>query len=224
MKNGGMSSTIFLANYHQKPIDIEGRLYDLKPYSEIPKVKRDGKEISILELPNADIRSVCDTADTGADYLCNIIFIVWEGEAYILDIYYTQAKQEITEIEVAQRLYDHNVRRWKPESNNGGRAFARNVERILWEKHKTRRVKVEWFHQTQNKEARIKANSSFINNHVFYPPNFKHKYKEYARDMEKFRSGGKNEHDDAPDATTMIAEDMETKNKVRTFNKSKLGI
>lgn len=224
LRNGDMSTAIFMANYHQKPIDIEGRLYDLKPYSEIPKVIRDGKEISVLDLPNADIRSVCDTADTGADYLCNIIYLVWEGEAYVLDVYYTKDPQEITEVETARRLDEFHVRRAKIESNNGGRAFARNVERILWEKFKNRSCKVEWFHQTQNKEARIKSHSSFVNNHIFYPPNFKNKYKDYTKDMEKYQSGGKNEHDDAPDCTTMIAEDLETKNKVKTLKKAKLGI
>jgi len=224
LKDGDMSTAIFMANYHQKPIDIEGRLYDLKPYSEIPKVIRDGKEVSVLDLPNADIRSVCDTADTGADYLCNICYLVWEGEAFVLDIYYTQDPQEVTETETARRLDEYGVKKAKIESNNGGRAFARNVERILWEKFKNRRCKIEWFHQNLNKEARIKSHSSYVNNHVFYPPNFKNKHKEYSRDMEKYQSGGKNEHDDGPDATTMIAEDLETKNKVKTLNKSKLGI
>ena len=224
LKNGDMSTMIFEANYHQKPIDLEGRLYELKPYSEIPKVIRDGKEVSVLDLQNFDIRAVCDTADTGADYLCNIIYLVWEGEAYVLDIYYTQDKQEITEDEVAKRLVEFEARKWKPESNNGGRAFARNVERIMWEKYKYRRCKVDWFHQTQNKEARIKAHSSFVNNHVFFPPNFKNKYKDYSRDMEKYQSGGRNEHDDAPDCTTMVAEDMQVRNKVQSINKSKLGL
>lgn len=224
LKNGDMSTAIFMANYHQRPINIEGRLYDLKSYGEIPKVIRDGKEISVLDLPNADIRSVCDTADTGADYLCNIIYLVWEGEAYVLDVYYTQEPQEKTEEETARRLDEYDVRKAKIESNNGGRAFARNVERILWEKFKNRRCKVEWFHQTQNKEARIKANSSFINSHVFYPHNFKSKYKDYSKDMEKYQSGGKNEHDDGPDCTTMIAEDLEKKNKATSLSRSKLGL
>ena len=73
------------------------------------------------------IRSYTDTADTGADYLCSIIYGEYNHEAYVLDIYYTKDPMEVTEPETARRLLAHSVNLAKIESNNGGRGFARNV-------------------------------------------------------------------------------------------------
>jgi hypothetical protein len=47
--------------------------------------------------------------------------------------YFTDAAMEITEGSVAALLHDGEVTRATIESNNGGRGFARNVERILSE-------------------------------------------------------------------------------------------
>ncbi len=76
-------------------------------------------------------KAYVDTADEGADYLCVIIYGVYNKEAYILDVYYTNLAMEITEPETAMRLYEHGVNVADIESNNGGRGFARSVDRIL---------------------------------------------------------------------------------------------
>ena len=52
-----------------------------------------------------------------------------DNKAYILDIYYTQAPMEETEIEAAKRLIKFNPLVFRPESNNGGRGWSRAVER-----------------------------------------------------------------------------------------------
>ena len=43
-------------------------------------------------------------------------------------------------------------------------------------------------------------------NHVYYPVNWKDRFPEYYEAMSKYQKEGKNLHDDAPDATTGIAE------------------
>jgi hypothetical protein len=58
------------------------------------------------------------------------------------------------------------------ESNNGGRGFARNVERLLKERG-ARRCVIKDKPQTQNKEARILASSAWVNRHVFMPRGWK---------------------------------------------------
>jgi len=113
---------------------------------------------------------------------------------------------EVTEPAVAKMLYEDKVNIADIESNNGGRGFARQVERILHEKYRTNRVQINWFHQSKNKKARILSNSTWVMNHVYFPVNWADRFPEYYEAMTKYQKEGKNLHDDAPDATTGIAE------------------
>ena len=42
--------------------------------------------------------------------------------------------------------------------------------------------------------------------HVYFPANWRDRWREYHDAMSKYQREGKNAHDDAPDATTGIAE------------------
>ena len=197
-----MSKEIALANYQQEPIDIKGRLYsNFKTYSELPRDEYG-------HLLFTQIKAYCDTADTGADYLCNIIYGEYDREAYVLDIYFTKEPMEVTERETAKRIMDHKVNVADIESNNGGRGFARAVERILkgWGWTRTR---FSWFHQSKNKKSRILSNATWVMDHIYYPEGWEIKYPEYYNSMIRYQKEGKNKHDDAQDATTGIAEKME---------------
>ena len=200
MKSRLMSEEIASANYQQIPVDLKGRLYQsFKMYDDIPRNDK-GKPLFTA------IKAYCDTADTGSDYLCNIIYGEYLKEAYVLDVYYTKAAMEVTEPETAKRLHEHDVRVADIESNNGGRGYARNVERILKEKLRSNRCKVKWFHQSQNKRARILTNATWVQDHIYYPKNWRERWPEYYKAMFKYQKEGKNAHDDAPDATTGVAE------------------
>lgn len=200
-----MGEDIASANYQQEPIDLKGKLYTkLKIYDDIPK---DDKGNSLF----TGIQSYTDTADEGTDYLCNIIYGVYDKEAYVLDIVYTREPMEITEDLVAKALYENEVNRALIESNNGGRGFARSVERILKDKYGSNKTRIKWFHQSQNKISRILSNSTWIMDHVYYPRNWKDKWPEYYKAMNTYQREGKNKNDDAPDATTGIAENINKK-------------
>lgn len=122
-KTKEMNKDIILANYQQEPIDVKGRLYSaFKTYSELPK---DENGRLLFEY----ILNYTDTADEGSDFLCSICYGMYNSCYYILDIYYTKEAMEITEPEVADMLKRNNVGCALIESNNGGRGFARNVER-----------------------------------------------------------------------------------------------
>lgn len=201
-----MGEDIASANYQQVPIDIKGKLYSsFRTYADIP---RDDKGNSLF----TRIGAYTDTADEGSDYLCSIIYGEYNREAYILDIYYTKDPMEITESEVARRFYEYSVNVANIESNNGGRGFARAVERILKEKHRSNKTIIKWFHQSKNKIARILSNSTWVMDHIYYPANWRDKWPEYYKAMTTYQREGKNEHDDAPDATTGIAEKIGTGN------------
>lgn len=197
-----MGEDIASANYQQEPIDLKGRLYtSFKTYDRLP-VDEQGN--SLFE----GIYSYTDTADEGADYLCTIIWGVYMREAYVLDVYYTQAGMEITEPEVARRFQAFEVNRSRIESNNGGSGFARNVKRVSEEQLKNYKTVIKWFHQSKNKKARILSNATWVMEHVLYPSNWRHKWPEYYTAMVRYQRDGENKHDDAPDCTTGVAETM----------------
>lgn len=217
-KTKAMGEDIAMANYQQEPIDLKGCLYSsFKTYTSIPA---DDKGNCLF----TSIKAYCDIADTGDDNLCNIIYGEYNKEAYVLDVYYTKEGMEVTEKEVAKRYLEHQVNRALIESNNGGRGFARSVERILREKFGSNKTKIEWFHQSNNKVARILSNSTWVMDHIYYPANWRDKWPEYYNAMVKYQKEGKNKHDDAPDATTGVAEQFSKKKKINIRSKSKLGI
>ena len=211
-KTKNMAKEIVYANYQQEPIDIKGRLYnEFKTYVDLPKEK-------IVK-----ISAYCDTADTGDDFLCNIIYADCKDSAYILDIIYTKEAMEITEPLVAEAYKKFNVNVADIESNNGGRAFARNIERITRDKGNYKTV-VKWFHQSGNKIARILSNSAWVNNNIYMPVDWKNKWSEFAKDIISYQKEGKNKHDDGPDALTGVAEKTINRNEVRTIDRNSLGI
>lgn len=190
-----MGADIASANYQQEPIDLKGRLYtSFKTYSgPLPQFK--------------EIRNYTDTADTGEDYLCSIDYgVTFANEAYVLEVLYTKKPMEDTEPAAANMLHRDRVNVADIESNNGGRGFARNVERILRQELGSNHTVIRWFTQSKNKQARIYSNSSWVMQHVYYPEDWKNRWPEYYKAMLKYQREGKNKHDDAPDATTGIAE------------------
>lgn len=205
-RSSTMGSEIAEANYNQEPMDIKGRLYSsLKTYEHIPK---DDKGEPLFER----IGNYTDTADTGSDFLCSIVYGVYNKEAYILDVYYTKEPMEVTESAVAKMLHDNEVNTADIESNNGGRGFARTIKRLLKENHRSNKTQVNWFHQSQNKKARILSNSTWVMDHIYFPHNWKNKWSEFYLDVTNYSKEGKNKHDDAQDTLTGIAEQLNAGN------------
>lgn len=195
-----MGLDIASANYQQEPIDIKGRLYTkFKTYTKLPM----GENGNLLFTA---IKNYTDTADTGDDYLCSINYGEYNGEAYVLDVLYTKDGMEITEPATAKMLKKDNVNVADIESNNGGRGFARSVERIMKEVLHTNHTVFHSFYQSKNKQSRILSNSTWVMEHIYFPVNWNDRFPEYFEAMTKYQKEGKNAHDDAPDATTGIAE------------------
>ncbi|MDT2437000.1 phage terminase large subunit [Enterococcus avium] len=210
-----MNLDIAEANYQQEPIDQKGKLYqNLKTYGHRSEYKK--------------IWSYCDTADTGKDYLCSI---VWgetsDGRCEVLDVIYTQEPMEYTESAVSNQYINNKVNQARIERNNGGRSFARSVREKIKDKCP---VAIDDFYQSANKEARIYSNTAWIEQNVYFPEDWRTKWPEYYSAMTTYQREGKNKHDDAPDATTGIAEtmSMNVKEKVnvkKTINTfKKLGL
>ena len=196
-KKRAMGIDIWSANYQQEPIDVKGRLYTkFKTYDgELPRFKQ--------------IRAYVDTADTGADFLAGYAYgVTYQNEAYILDTIYTQKPMEVTEPATAKLLFDNHVNVARIESNNGGRGFARNVDRILKHDYKTNKTVVQWFTQTKNKVSRILSNATWCMEHIYFPVGWQNRWQELSEHLMKYQRQGKNAHDDAEDALTGVCEDI----------------
>ena len=212
LKTKNMNKDIIAANYQQEPIDIKGRLYtSFKTYSEIPK-DSNGKPLFDY------ILNYTDTADTGGDFLCSICYGMYNNAYYVLDLIYTKKAMEYTEPATAEMLTRNNVSCAIIESNNGGRGFARNVERICRDNGNNHTV-VKWFHQSQNKQARILSNSTGVMNNIYFPVNWVDMFPDFAHDIMRYQREGKNEHDDAADTLTGVYENPKPKGtvQIKTF-------
>jgi predicted phage terminase large subunit-like protein len=169
------------------------KLYkSLKTYTDLP---RDGMGQPVYE----KIKAYVDTADEGDDYLAAGLYLLYQGSAYLLDVYYTQDGMETTESELARRLVQHRVNLAEIESNSGGRGFARNVQRILQEWGASG-VIVSWFHQSKNKNSRILSQSSNV------PVDWATRWPVFYEHVTNYQKAGKHKHDDAEDMLTGIAE------------------
>lgn len=186
---------VFESLYQQNPKPAEGLMYDsgFAEYEVRPasmRVKR---------------KAYVDTADTGSDYLCAIIYDETETANYIVDVLYTQKPMEYTEPELARMLTKHQVATCIVESNNGGRGFQRAVEKQcrLMGNVKT---KFTWFTQTANKNVRIFSNSAAVQNLCIMPKGWRLFFPDFYNALSGYLKVGSNEHDDAPDALTGTVE------------------
>ncbi|MBR4045660.1 MAG: phage terminase large subunit [Alistipes sp.] len=181
----------FEAMYQGHPSSKEGFLY--------------GDNFREYELlPRDIVTSACytDTADAGDDYLCSIAYSVdTDGIIYVTDVVYSREPMEHTERLVAAMLSEAHTRKVYVESNNGGRGFARSLQRLL------PKVKVEWFHQSGNKEARILSNSATVLHTIRMPKDWHLRWPEFYAHLTTYRRLFRaNRHDDAPDALTGVVE------------------
>lgn len=190
--------------YQGNPINKEGLLYNtFKTYTQLPETK---------------IRkNYTDTADTGKDFLCSINYDIPLNAAdeniYITDILYTQKPMEITEPLTISMLNRNEVNKARIESNNGGRGFARVIEKGA------KKTTIEWFHQSKNKEARIYSQSATVNRKLVFPSDWHIRWPEFYKHVTKFKSVFQaNKFDDAPDAMTGI---IETEQSSTTISKPK---
>jgi len=183
---------IISANYDLRRVDIKGRLYSgFKTYSKLPE----DTERNI---------GYTDTADEGKDYLCSIMGRKKGLNIYVTDIIYTQEAQEITEPMLIEAIKNNRTYDMMIESNNGGRAFARNIQRLLSEAGI--QCFVDWFHQSKNKQSRILTNASLVQQSLIFPENWALKWPSFYNAMMMYQKEGKNKHDDAPDTATGIIE------------------
>ena len=189
----------FEAMYQGRPSDAAGLLYgdNFQSYNTLPT--------DIVRRAN-----YTDTADTGDDHLCSICYSVGrDGLVYVEDVVYSRESMEQTEPLVAQMLCRCGTREALIESNNGGRGFARAVQRMATS------TKIEWFHQSGNKEARILSHSATVLHLLRFPKGWQQQWHELYTHLTTYRrTFHSNRWHDAADVVTGIVE-HETRNAFR---------
>ena len=207
------NSFVFETQYMQNPKPLEGLMYgEFKTYDIIPyaaSMKR---------------KNYTDTADTGSDYLCSICYTETPIGNFVTDILYTQKPMEYTEPATAEMLSRNKTEICYVESNNGGRSFGRNVEaqcRIIGNNF----TSFNPFTQTANKRVRIFTRSNEVQNLIYFPTGWEHKWPEFASHVKSYRKQQEfNSHDDAEDALTGVIEKRGYFNNEEDLDKEDLGI
>lgn len=182
----------FQCLYQGAPSSREGLLYGrFETYNAMP-----GPDLVIKR------GAYIDTADTGTDFLCAISYVVANDlKVYVNDVLYTQEPMEVTEISAAELLVRTGTRIAYVESNNGGRGFARAIQRLVPS------IRVEWFHQGGNKEARILSNAPTVMQAVRFPKGWDLKWPSFFAHLSGFKRNFRaNAHDDGADALTGVVE------------------
>ena len=196
------NATLLEAKRRLDPVRFEC-MYQGRPSSQAGLLYGDSFQ-TYDTLPNEIVRrsNYTDTADMGDDYLCSVSYAVdADGVIYVLDVVYSREPMETTENLVAQMLERSDVRSALVESNNGGRGFARAVQRLA------PRVKVDWFHQGANKEARILSNSATVLHTLRFPKMWRQQWPELYSHLVNYRRDFKsNRWHDAADVLTGIVE------------------
>ncbi len=182
----------FESMYQGNPTPVEGLLYgqfmEYDPAATTHKTTLRGAYI--------------DTADGGRDSLCAIAYERSEsGHIYIVDVVHSTAPMEVTEQKCAAMLTNSHTQLCHVESNNGGRGFARVLQRLV------PGCRIEAFHQSANKIARITSNATEVMRLVYMPCGWQQKWREFAAELTSLRRElSAAAHDDAADALTGIVE------------------
>jgi predicted phage terminase large subunit-like protein len=178
---------IWLAEYQQQPIDIEGRLF-----SDYKRINQNEFDEFIINNQVEGTLAYIDVSDTGMDYTAMAIAAIVKNQTYIVDYVFNRDNTDLTIPQCAALLNKWNVSYCRVESNNMGAMFARNLQNLT----KTKILQVA---NTTNKITRIIMQSAFISQRMQFVVKEEQQCLTFIENMLSFSKEGKNKHDDAPD-------------------------
>lgn len=178
---------IWLAEYQQQPIDIEGRLF-----SDYKRIDQKEFEQFISTNQVEGTLAYIDVSDTGMDYTAMAIAAIVKNQTYIVDYVFNRDNTDLTIPQCAALLNKWNVSYCRVESNNMGAMFARNLQTLT-------KTKVLQVANTTNKITRIIMQSAFISQRMQFVVKEDQQCLTFIQNMLSFSKEGKNKHDDAPD-------------------------
>lgn len=194
-----MDDASWRALYQNEPIEREGLLYhgdELRRYFDLPE-----------QAPDAVV-GVCDTKDRGSDYAVLPVAYVYGQDYYIEDVICDNSLPDIVDARLVEILIRNKVKMCRFESNSAGGRVAKDVQDMVKRKGGITRITTKF--STANKETRIIADSAWVKEHcLFKDDSLYRRQSDYGRFMNfvtSYTVMGKNKHDDAVDALSMLAD------------------
>jgi len=177
---------IWLAEYQQAPVDLEGRLFN-----DLNIVSKD--DFNTIKGRIEGYIGYIDVADQGNDYTSLAIAGITKDKVYIVEYLFNRDNTDITIPLCAELLNKWKVNYCRVESNSMGAMFSRSIQKL------TTSTKILQVHNTQNKITRIIMQSAFIMNNMLFVDNAEPNYSLFMENVTGFSKEGKNKNDDAPD-------------------------
>lgn len=204
-KRNRTSKEVWLAEYQQEPVDIQGRLFG----SLTQTTQAEFNKITTPDPNNPAHRgkttlvegciAYVDVADQGKDYLAAAIGAIVGDRVYIVDYVFTRDNTDITIPKVAELLNKWNVAYCRVESNAMGAMFSRVLSR-------TTKTKILQIANQQNKITRIIMNSAFLMRSCTFVATGTPESTQFIDNILSFSKEGKNKNDDAPDCMAGLSQ------------------
>lgn len=198
----------------QRPIEEKGVVFgrnDLQYYDKLPDLDWDA------------VLAVIDPSEGKGDYTCMVVGYVSGTECYIEDVVFSTALPEFNAPKCGLMCVKHKVKICQVESNANGLLFAEKVETQIT--NKGGRTSVRTKRTTTNKQTKIIVASDNIRNHFWFRnPSYLDpacEYAQFMRSLWSYSQISRNQHDDAPDAVSMLENmiDTITTGKVQVFKR-----
>lgn len=161
------------------------------------------------ELPDGTpdkIVSVNDVAWGGGDYYVQIYAYKYGDSVYIHDVICDKGDKAITRPRVVNKMIYHKPQLTEFEANNGGDEYADAVDKELRNLGYKLNITYRKAPNKVAKESRIEGYSPEIRDFIFKDSNqWDDDYGAFMNMLTRYSRNGKNPHDDAPDACSMLA-------------------
>lgn len=187
------------SQYQNQPYIREGLLFPesvLHRYYELPEREPDS------------IIAVADTKTTGSDYAVMPIAFIYGREVFIEDFVCNNAPPDVVNELMAQKLIDYGVQSCRFESNSAGERIANEVHEIL--KKRGAKTHITKKHTTANKATKILSCAGAIKDRFYFKDRScitaGSDYWKAMGMLNRYTIEGKPDHDDVPDALSMLVE------------------
>ena len=194
-----MDDISWRALYMNQPVEREGLLFEntsLNRYYQVPEGE-----------PDARI-GVCDTAESGKDYVVLPCAEVYGNDVYIVDAVCDDSVPTVTEIKCATAIVKNQLKAVRFESNTAGGRYADSVLSKLKELNYFCAISKKY--TTTNKQTRIIVTSPFILEHFYFKDPSMYKqgsdYDKFIKQLTSYTIKGKVKNDDVPDACSMLVD------------------
>lgn len=213
----------WLAQYQQSPIERLGAVFD-------PKYMNFYNGVLPSCEPDYKI-GVCDVALGGTDYLAFVVAYVYlfdtGQEVYIADVVFNNNDKEVTRPLVRDMILKHKIGRALFEANNGGELYREDIETMLKQRGYRLNIRSRFAPTDKRKKQRIYDKTPEIREFIFLEDGLRSKeYVKFMQNLYSFTMFGKNKNDDAPDALSILAGEVNngSKNSFRTAKRATLPI